>query len=117
MRKSTSTDSRYSPKRSAMAVPPPNRQPRSRRSEPSSASSTCAMRRWCGRSNNGVVSNRESQGVDEFTFSRRERRWIEVPPVALVDAQGFARREFLRAVNLPGQFFQPRIVGDADAGG
>jgi hypothetical protein len=47
------------------------------------------------------------QRLDEITFVRRQRARVEMPPVAQVDAPGLPGREFLRAVDLPRELFEP----------
>src|SRR5437588_7860361 len=110
-----STDSRYSPNRSAIAVPPPNRQLWERSSSASSASSTAATRRWWVRSNKQPASAEGfREAPDEVPFLRRHRFAIDVPPIALVKLQRLLRRQLRIIFHLPGEPPELRVVRDRD---
>src|SRR4051812_39347828 len=97
-----STDSRYSPNRSVMAVPPPNRQPWERSSSASSDSRTAATRRWCARSNKQPAAAEDfREAPDESPLLRRQRLDIDVPPIALIELERFLRRQLRLVLQLP----------------
>src|SRR6187549_3199552 len=112
-----STDSRYSPWASAIAVPPPNRQPFASSSGASSACRIAATLRWCGRSNKKPSSAQVlHERVDERQLGRLELAGLDVAPVAFVQAQRFLRAQRLHPVQLPGELGELGIVGEANAG-
>src|SRR5687768_11555004 len=115
--KSTSTDSRYSPCASAIAVPPPNRQRLFSSSSASRPSSTRAMRRWCGRSNKQhSLADGGRQVGEQRTLGRVHRVAVDVAPVALVQRERLFGTEFHHGgIELPGDLAQLREVAQADA--
>src|SRR5450432_2277835 len=113
-----STDSRYSPWRSAIAVPPPNRHAFAASRSASSARRSASTRRWCGRSNKEPPSSDVlHQRVDERALGVIERRRVHLAPVALVEAEGVLARQRFHAVQLPGQALELWIVGDTNPRG
>ena len=62
-------------------------------------------------------SERQAQGFDELLLGGRKCRGVEMTPIALVDAQGFARRQFLRPMNLLGELLEPGVIRNSDACG
>ena len=69
-RKSMSIDSRYSPRRSAMAVPPPNRQRVAQQPASSASRTRCDAAVVRRAQTTGGLPECQSQGIDQFALAR-----------------------------------------------
>src|SRR4051794_27686204 len=111
--KSISTDSRYSPRARAIAVPPPNRHRCLSRSAESSDSSTLAMRRWCARSNKqDSLAHGGNEPLQEPALGGRHRVLVDVPPMALVQLQRLFGRQLAAGREVPSDLLELRIAID-----